>query len=95
VTHETFVSAAGLALAMTFAGFAAGLVYFIALHRTVALFSAGGSRLGPSALTLGRIVAITILLALAARLGAAPLIATFLGFLVARAVALHATRRDK
>jgi hypothetical protein len=95
MTHETFVSAAGLALAMAFAGFAVGLLYFVALHRTVALFSAGGGWLGPSALTLGRVVAITILLVLAARLGAAPLLAMFLGFLVARGVALHATRRDK
>jgi hypothetical protein len=95
MTHEIFFSTAGLALAMAFAGFAFGLVYFVALHRTVALFSAGGGWLGPSALTLGRIVAITIVLALAARLGAAALLATFFGFLAARAVALHAVRRDK
>lgn len=95
MTDETFVSAAGLALAMAFAGFAFGLIYFVALHRTVTLFSAGGGWLGPSALTLGRVVAITILLALAARLGAAALLATFLGFLASRAAALHAVRRDK
>ena len=93
--HETFASIAGLALAMAFTGFVFGLVYFVALHRTVALFAAGGGRLGPLALTLGRIGAVTILLTLAARLGATPLLATFLGFLLARAVALHAVRGDK
>jgi hypothetical protein len=92
---ETLASISVLALAMAFAGFAFGLVYFVALHRTVTLFVAGGGWLGPSALTLGRIGAATIVLTLAARLGAVPLLTTFLGFLVARAVALHAVRRDK
>jgi hypothetical protein len=95
VTHETFSSIAGLALAMAFTGFAFGLVYFIVLHRTVTLFASGGGWLGPSALTLGRIGAVTILLALAARLGAAPLLATFLGFLSARAVVLRTVNGNK
>lgn len=93
--HETFVSSAALALAMACAGFAFGLVYFAALRRTAALFAAGGGWLGPSVLTIGRVGAATILLTLAARLGATPLLATFLGFLAARAIALHAVRSDK
>lgn len=66
------------ALAMAFAGFAFGLVYFLALQRTVILFADGGGWLGALALTLGRIGAVTILLMIAASLGAMQLLATFL-----------------
>ena len=47
----------------------------------------------PLALTLGRIGAAVIVLGLAAKLGAASLLATFLGFFLARIVALRAARR--
>jgi hypothetical protein len=93
--HETFVSTALLALPMAFAGFAFGLIYFAALRRTAVLFAAGSGWLAPSALTLGRIGTATIILTLAARLGATPLLATFVGFLVARGIALHAVRSVK
>lgn len=93
MTHETLTSIAVLALATAFMGFAFGLVYFAALRRTVALFAAGRGWLGPSALTLGRMGSAVALLAFIARLGAAPLLAAFLGFLLARALALHAVRR--
>lgn len=87
--HETFGSIALLAMLLALVGFVLGLAYFAALHRTAVLFATGGGWLGLSALTIGRIAAATILLTLAAMLGAAPLIATFLGFLLARAVALR------
>jgi hypothetical protein len=93
MTQETFASIAMLALPTAFAGAAFGLVYFAALDRTAVLLATGRGWLGPSILTLGRIAAATILLALIARLGAAPLLAAFLGFLAARAVALRAVRR--
>lgn len=93
--HQTFASLVGLASAMAFTGFAFGLVYFAALRQTAALIAAGGDRRRLSAFTIGRMGVVTILLTLAARLGATPLLATFLGFLVARGVALRAMRRDE
>ena len=94
MNHETFASITGTASVMAFAGFAVGLAYFVTLRRTVILFAAGRSWLWLSALTLGRIGAVTTFLALTARLGAAPLLATFAGFLLSRAVAFRAVRRD-
>lgn len=80
-------------LAMALAGLAFGLVYFAALRRTITLFSTGRGWLAPVALTLGRLAAMAVLLALAARLGAAPLLAAFAGVLAARFIALRMTRR--
>jgi len=91
---ETLVTAALSAAATAFAGFAFGLAYFAALHKTAALFAAGAGWLGPSALTLGRIGAATIFFAFAAKLGATLLLAAFLGFLAARVTALRASRQD-
>jgi len=86
-------STAVLAAAMIISGFAFGLLYFATLKRAAALFASGSSWMGPLGLTLGRIAAAVIFLSLAARLGAAALLAAFLGFLVARALALRAERR--
>lgn len=72
-----------------FAGFAFGVAYFIVLRRTVSLFTAGGGWLPLSALTLGRLVAVTVFFTFVARLGAAPLLAAFLAFLLARAAVLR------
>lgn len=91
---ETFASIALLAAAMALAGLAFGLLYFAAMHRTAALFVTGSGWLRPSALTLGRIAAATVFMALAARLGTTPLLAAFSGFLVARAIALHVVRSE-
>ncbi|MGO9544619.1 MAG: ATP synthase subunit I [Rhodomicrobium sp.] len=84
---------AELLTAMAFAGLVSGLLYFLALRRTAILFARGRGWLAPIALTLGRIAAAALLLALAAKLGAAPLLAAFAGFLLARAVALHVAGR--
>ncbi|HUZ74187.1 MAG TPA: ATP synthase subunit I [Stellaceae bacterium] len=83
-----------LGSAMAVAGFLFGLGYFATLQRTVGLFVSRHSLLGPAALTLGRIAAAAVFLTLAAKLGALPLLAAFLGFLVARAYALRAVRRE-
>ena len=83
-----------LMLGMALAGFVFGLAYFAALRRTVALIAAGSGWRSPTALTLGRIAAATLLFAVAAiKLGAAPLLAVSIGFLLARAAALRAARR--
>ena len=78
------------ALAMAFGGFVFGLVYFAALERTIILFGSGRGWLGPLAFTLGRLAGAVIFLGLATKLGALSLLAAFLGFLLARSVALRA-----
>lgn len=93
MTHGTLAVILPLAAAMAAAGLLIGLFYFAALRRTVQLYGAGRSRLGPAALTIGRIGGAAAFLVLAARLGALPLLAAFAGFLVARAIALRAVRR--
>jgi hypothetical protein len=83
-----------LAIAMGIAGFIFGLSYFAAVQRTAALLAARKKNwLGPLALTLGRMAAAAIFLTLAAKLGAASLLSAFLGFLLARAVALRNAAR--
>ena len=82
-----------LAAAMAAGGFVLGLGYFAVLRRTADLYGAGRSRLEPAMLTLGRIAAIVVFLVLAARLGALPLLAAFLGFLVARAAVLRTMKK--
>ena len=81
-----------LCLATAPLGFAAGLAYFAALRRSVALFAGGRGWLQPLALTLARLAAATILLGAIARLGALPLLAAFAGFLTARAVSIRLSR---
>jgi hypothetical protein len=78
---------------MLAAGVVLGLAYFAALRWTVSLYHVGRSRIGPAVLTLARLAGATIVLGLAARLGPLPLLATFLGFLLARTWSLHLVRR--
>jgi hypothetical protein len=92
MTNATTFLVVELAITMACAGFGFGLLYFAALKRTTSLFIAGCGWLGPLALTLGRIAAAGIFLGLTAKLGAVSLLAAFAGFLLARAVALHAAR---
>lgn len=92
MTHETLVALSSLAMTMAVIGFAFGLAYFAALRRTVALFAAGRGWFVPVVLTLARIGAAIILLGLAAKLGAASLLAMFIGFLLARTTARRSTR---
>ena len=82
-----------LTLLTAFAGLMFGLAYFAALKRSVTLLVRSDSWLGPVALTLGRAGAAVGFLLIAAKLGAAPLLSGFAGFLVARALALRAKRR--
>jgi hypothetical protein len=75
-----------------FTGLAFGLAYFAVLRRTVDLHSAGHGRFAPTILTLGRLVAAILFLGVAARVGTLPLLSSFIGFLLARALALRAVR---
>jgi hypothetical protein len=81
---------AGLAVA----GFAFGLAYFAAMRRTAARFAACRGLAVPVALTVVRIAAAALFLGLAAKMGAAQLLATFAGFLVARIFAMRAAGRN-
>ena len=93
MTHATLIFTFALASAMVVAGLVFGLGYFAALRQTVNLYGSGRGRLGPVVLTLGRIAGATIFLILAARFGALLLLAAFLGFLMARGLALRAFGR--
>jgi hypothetical protein len=89
------ILAANLARSALFAvaGLAFGWAYFAALRRTIDVYVAGRHRFVPAILTLARVAAATVFLAVAAQFGALPLLAAFLGFLGARALALHRARR--
>ena len=75
------------------AGLVVGLVHFAALWWSIERYSAGRGQLAAAALTLGRNAGTIVFLGLAARLGALPLLASFLGFLLARTLALRVARR--
>jgi N-ATPase, AtpR subunit len=77
------------------AGFVFGLFYFAAVERTAVLIASKKSALAPISLTLGRVVAATAFLALATQFGDASLLSAFLGFLLARTVALRKAGRAR
>lgn len=88
------VFAPGFVAALAFlAGLAFGFAYFAVLRRTVDLYSAGHGLLMPAILTLLRPAAAILFLGVAARLGALPLLISFMGFLLARAMSLRVVRR--
>jgi N-ATPase, AtpR subunit len=91
MTVGSLASVVALGLAGAVAGLLYGRFHFAALRRTVELYGAG-HRLAPSTLTLGRLVGAIVFFGLAARLGALPLLSTFLGFLLARRLASRAVR---
>ncbi len=81
------------AAALAVAGVVLGRCYFEVLRWSVARYASGrSSALQGAALALARILCAAALLAVAARLGALPLLAAFLGFIVARTWALRAAR---
>jgi hypothetical protein len=83
------MTSASLAFAAGLVGLGVGLVHFAALQRTLELYGTGLVR--PAvALTLGRFAGTIVFFGFAAKLGALPLLALFLGFLVARTLALRA-----
>ncbi len=82
-----------MSVSLVFGGLVGGLAYFAVLRRTAELIAAGRGWLGSAAaLTGGRIAGMVLLLAIVARLGAAPLLALWAGFLMARAIALRQAR---
>ncbi len=93
MTRASLIAHPELIVATALAGLMFGLLYFAILKRSVALIVDDKGWFKPLALTLGRIAAVVVLLLPAAKLGAAPLLAAFIGFLLARVLALHAERR--
>jgi hypothetical protein len=86
------VFAPGYAAATAFLGaLAFGFAYFAVLRRTVELYATGHGIL-PAILTLGRLAAVILLLGVTARVGVLPLLVSFIGFLLARALALRGVR---
>lgn len=73
------------------AGIAAGLIYFAALRRSVAALTCGNGWFVPAILTMARLGGLVIALGIAAKLGAMPLLAAFVGFLIARGIAFRWT----
>jgi F1F0 ATPase subunit 2 len=93
MTQGTILGIVAVPSAAALAGLAFGLLYFAALRWTVDFYLGARGWLVPVSLTLARIIAAVVVLALAARLGAAALFCVFLGFLAARALALRTARR--
>ena len=93
MTHNALTIHPELTIIMAVAGLVFGAVYFATLRRSVTQFVGGKGWLGPLALTLGRIGAAAAFLFVAAKLGAGPLLGAFIGFLMARAMALRAERK--
>jgi len=92
MTHATMILALRITIAL--AGFGFGLAYFAILRRTVVLFVAGRGWRGPLGLTLARLGAAALFFGVAVQQGAAALLAALLGFLLARTVAVPATRKS-
>ena len=88
MTSEAIAPGFAAAAVFAVAGLVFGRVYFAALRRSVERYAAGGGRLVPAGLTLARLAGALLFLGLAARVGALPLLAAFLGFLLARSLAL-------
>jgi hypothetical protein len=93
MTRTSLIVHAELTVLMALAGLMFGLLYFAALKRSVTLLVGGEGWLGPLALTLGRIGTAAAFLLATANIGVAPLLAAFVGFLIARALALRMERR--
>ncbi|MDP1671429.1 MAG: N-ATPase subunit AtpR [Alphaproteobacteria bacterium] len=83
------------ALAMAFAGLVFGLAYFRAVRWTVNLLAEDHGWMAPVGLTLARVTGAVMLLTFMARAGAMPLLAGFVGFLLARMIALRPARRTR
>jgi NhaP-type Na+/H+ or K+/H+ antiporter len=82
-----------IAIAAAPAGLAVGLAYFALVRKSAEQLAAGRGWLHPSLLTALRLAAAAAFFAAAARCGAAPLLAAFCGFLLARWLTVRTLRR--
>jgi hypothetical protein len=93
MNHATVTTIAPLVLGMAMSGIAFGLLYFAVLRWTAILLASDGGWTSPLVLTIARIGSAVLFLGLAAKLGIFALLAAFVGFLAARAVAVRVVRR--
>ncbi|HKT72798.1 MAG TPA: ATP synthase subunit I [Steroidobacteraceae bacterium] len=93
MSHSLTVGPFAMLLGLSIAGFALGLLYFEALRRTIERFAQGAGWLEPVALTVGRIGVAACILFVAARVDATALLSTFVGFMLARTLAIHRSRK--
>lgn len=89
--HSSMNTALLLSAAFT-CGLGFGWGYFVALRRWVRRYGLPGGRVRGSVAALARLAAAAVFFTAAARWGALALLASFLGFLVARLLALRAVR---
>ena len=89
MNYDVLGSIPVLASGAALVGLNFGLVYFQALLRTAELLAGDRGWLVPAGLTLARVVGAILVLAFMVQLGAIALLAAFLGFLLARMIALH------
>jgi F1F0 ATPase subunit 2 len=94
MSSAAIVSDPGPLPATLVAGFVIGLIYFGMLWRTAKVSDSSHGWFELAVLTLGRISGAGIFLASEAKLGAGPLLAALLGFLLARRAILRAVRRS-
>ena len=94
MTGEGVLPTVALGLSMVLAGCVFGIFYFTALRRTILVLAERRGWVVPITLTLGRVVAAIVFLMFAAKLGAVSLMGAFLGFLLARVVALRRQGRS-
>ena len=80
-------------VSMAIAGFAGGQIYFAVLRHAVDELAARRGWLRPLTLSLQRLALAAVLFIMAAKLGAAALLAAFLGFIAARLWAVHSAKR--
>ena len=92
MTGPVFAPSVAITGIFAVAGLGFGLAYFAALWRSLDYYAAGQERFMPAALTFGRFVATVLFFAFMARVGRTPLLMAFIGFLLARALALRAVR---
>ncbi len=93
MTASALLSQPELAAIMALAGLGVGVAYFAALKRGVTLFVTDHGWRAPLTLMLLRLGGVILFLVLAAKLGAVPLLAAFLGLLAARVLAVRAARK--
>ena len=80
-------------VSMVIGGFACGQIYFAVLRYSVEELTARRGWLRALALSSLRLALAALLFTMAAKLGAAALLAAFLGFLAARTSALRSAKR--
>jgi F1F0 ATPase subunit 2 len=80
-------------IAFALAGILLGLFFFATLRWNIALYLS--RRTAGLALQLGRLAVVVLGLVLVAHAGATPLVATFVGFLIARSAVLRGAREER